>query len=192
MPNDQSLLTKLTIVSFDDPTVGVVAQYNPKELSFDKSFGWSKHDGTKGEKPAMEFTGAEPRSTSIELVFDGYEDAELAIRKPTESKISQVSKTVKDAVETLMTLASVRDPKEKKDEKLRRPHIVLVVWGDTFMRGVIESVNAKYTMFDPTGVPLRATVTVKIKELADDMEARPAAAGGGAAGAGGAGAGGGR
>ena len=67
--------------------IEVAAQYNPKELQIDKTIPWSKvnqaNQSTTGNaatpKPSggtgihLEFTGAEGRSMSVELLFDGYE-----------------------------------------------------------------------------------------------------------------------
>ena len=51
----------------------------------------------------------------------------------------------------------------EKDEK--RPAQVMITWGGLpEFEGVIESIGAKYTMFLPSGTPVRATVTVKMKE----------------------------
>ena len=60
----------------------IAAHYNPKELQVDKSMPWSKHSYTNKNGDTakngrgnlhLEFTGAEGRSMTIELMFDGYE-----------------------------------------------------------------------------------------------------------------------
>src|SRR5688572_16767965 len=72
---------KLTIASLD-AGVQVSAQYNPKELQIDKSVPWSKVNQANQSATSnsgggggihLEFTGAEGRSMSVELLFDGYE-----------------------------------------------------------------------------------------------------------------------
>lgn len=164
---------KLTILSLDT-SIQVEAQYNPKELQIDKSIPWSKVNqaNQSNEKGIhLEFTGAEGRTMTVELLFDGYE---------TEGNTKKGA--VKDLIATLETMASVLDP-ESKDENRRRPHRCSVSWGQGGMpkfRCVIESLSTKYTMFSSEGVPLRATCTVKLKE-ADVVSMAKAAAGGGAA-----------
>lgn len=154
---------KLTIGSLDDSTT-VSAQYNPKELQVDQSVPWSKKNAanqTGGAEGAsaeggieLEFTGAEGRSMSVELLFDGYEpDGGRAV-----NVAGQISKLEK--------MAAVIDP-TSKNENLRRPHRCVVSWGDRGMpsfKCVIESLSTKYSMFSSEGVPLRATCTVKLKE----------------------------
>jgi len=154
---------KLTLGSLDEG-VEVRAQYNPKELQVDQSVPWKKPDsanktgenssgGGGGDGIAVEFTGAEGRTMSIELLFDGFEpDGD--------------STDVAGQVAKLERMAAVRDPKSK-DEKMRRPHHCVIAWGDRGLpkfKCVIESLSTKYTMFSESGVPLRATCTVKLKE----------------------------
>ena len=148
---------KIQIGSLDDHS-HVEAQYNPKELQIDKTVPWSKvneaNKSNTGDSQGihLEFTGAEGRSMSVELFFDGYE--------PNGNTVN-VAQKVKD----LETLASVIQPGALKED-LRRPHRCVVTYGKTIdsFRCVIESLSTKYTMFDDGGNPLRATCTVKLKE----------------------------
>lgn len=153
---------KLTIASLD-AGVEVSAQYNPKELQIDKTVPWSKVNQANQSTTAnsseggihLEFTGAEGRSMSVELLFDGY-----------ELKGSTGKGAVSELIGKLETMASVLDP-SSSDENKRRPHRCVVTWGAGGMpsfRCVIESLSTKYTMFSSDGVPLRATCTVKLKE----------------------------
>ena len=49
--------------------------FNPKELSVDKSVPWQKHKSAEGDQPELEFTSADGRSMSLELMFDTYEQS---------------------------------------------------------------------------------------------------------------------
>ena len=135
-----------------DTHIQVDAQYNHKELQVDKTVPWQKKsqaNKTQETGIQLEFTGAEGRSLTLELLFDGYE---------TKSSVA-------GKVETLNTMASVLEP-GSADETKRRPHLCVVTWGSTVptFKCVIESLSVKYTMFSDQGVPLRATCTVKLKE----------------------------
>jgi len=151
---------KISIKSLDTGLL-VEAQYNPKELQIDKSVPWSKVNeanksnakGSSTQGIHLEFTGAEGRSLSVEMLFDGVEAG--------GTRSVDVSGKVKD----LETLASVISPGSPEEDK-RRPHRCVAVWGSTLdnFRCVIESLSTKYTMFDDKGTPLRATCTVKLKE----------------------------
>ncbi|HEX2692066.1 MAG TPA: hypothetical protein VHN14_35900 [Kofleriaceae bacterium] len=153
MSNFQHPSAKISIASIDPgyTNLEVQADYNPKELQIDKSVPWQKNpQANKSPEKGiqLEFTGAEGRSMSIEMLFDGFED-----NKPVAGKI-----------ETLNKLASPLVP-GSTNENERRPHRCVVTWGSNkSFRCVIESLSVKYTMFSPDGDPLRATATVKLKE----------------------------
>lgn len=169
-------LEKLTIVSIDSPNITAVAQFNPKEISIDKSVPWNKHKNPKGNIPMLEFTNAENRNMTFELFFD----------------TSETGAPVFGMIEPLHRMTLIR---EGGAESEKHPPRVLVAWGgmQTF-KGVIESLGVKYTMFASNGVPVRATCSLKIKEV-DEVQAgggggaAGGGAGGGAAGGGGAGGG---
>lgn len=181
---------KVYIDSVDDPgAYKVIAQYNPKELQVDRTVPWSPTgEANKDNKEAakkssgihLEFTGAQGRTLTLELLFDEYEAA--------EGGEGSVAANIKN----LEKLASVRQP-GSKEEDFRRPHQCNVVWGST-LQGflcVIESLSTKYTMFSPKGAPLRATCTVKLKEAQSvSAKAEEKKGGGGKGGAGKGGAGG--
>ena len=153
-----------------DTNIHVDAQYNPKELQVDKTVPWQKKsqaNKTQETGIQLEFTGAEGRSMTLELMFDGFE----------------TGTSVAGNVETLNTMASVLDP-GSADETRRRPHLCVVTWGTTVptFKCVIESLSTKYTMFSDQGVPLRATCTVKLKEAdtVTEAERQGGGSGGGA------------
>ncbi len=157
----ESAKSKLTIATLDGPKIEVPAQYNPKELQIDKTVPWTKvnqanKSGQEGETGIhLEFTGAEGRTMSVELLFDGFETG----GKTKDGTVAQL-------VGKLEKMSSVMKP-SSKDENERRPPRCQVTWGDGGMpkfNCVIEQVSTKYTMFSTTGVALRATCTVKLKE----------------------------
>lgn len=147
-PGDKGTVSIATI----DGDLEVTAQYNPKELQVDLTVPWqvnpqANKNPDKGIQ--LEFTGAQGRSMSLELTFDGYED----------------NQSIAGKVDTLQKMGMPKKP-GNVDENLRRPYWCVVTWGSTVpnFRCVIESVSTKYTMFSESGVPLRATCTVKLKE----------------------------
>jgi Contractile injection system tube protein len=146
---------KLKIVSLEDPLLTVVAQFNPKEVSVDRSVPWQKQK--KG--PAhLEFTAGEPKTMSFELMFDSFDTS------------------VEIEIDNLHKLADVVPA-------LRRPPRVKVIWGApgdsaapddesagggiSSFQAVIESVEVKHTTVTPDGKVVRATANVKFKEAAD-------------------------
>jgi len=167
-PTFERATARLTIGSTDenDEDHTVTAQYNPQELQIDQNVPWKKPDAANqtgsqkapkgGDDPiALEFTGAEGRTMTVELLFDG-----------AEGDKSPRYVNVQKQIAILETLARVRDPKSTKENE-RRPHQCVVAWGSNGLpsfKCVIESLSTKYLMFDRDGTPLRAKCTVKLKE----------------------------
>ncbi|MEZ4364282.1 MAG: hypothetical protein R3B48_29175 [Kofleriaceae bacterium] len=144
---------KVAIGSLDDEDLTVYAQYRPKELQVDQAIPWTKHTNkTNHGALQLEFSGAEGRAASLELFFDQSETA---------------GGTVLPEIHALEELSRVRDPTSSLDE-MKRPHHCVLVFGSIYpekvFRCVIESLSTKYTMFSPSGDPIRATVSVKLKE----------------------------
>jgi hypothetical protein len=148
MSNFQPAKTKISIASLDDGTK-VQAQYNPKQLQVTRSVPWQKVNQANGQGIHLEFTGAEGRGVTVELLFDGYEQGA----------------SIAGSVAVLEKLSSVRDP-SSTSEDMRRPHRCVATWGGTLpsFRCVIEALSTTYTMFGSDGTPLRATCTVTLKE----------------------------
>jgi hypothetical protein len=147
MPFEQDI-AKFTIASIDDNTLSVSAQYNPKELQYDRSVSW-----IDGKYDDVEYKHTEGRALTIELFFDGFEK----------------NQSVQPQCSVLDKLATVIDVNSNDLDK-HRPHYCIAHWSDDqhnglpTLRCVIENVQTKYTMFGKGGIPLRATCTVKLKE----------------------------
>jgi hypothetical protein len=149
---------KLTIGSLDKPKLPcVVAQYNPKELQFDKQLQWQKPERLAGgqqnadDQDEVELPAKPTRSVTIELLFDGFEE----------------HRSVQPEIDQLEVLSSIRVP-GSRFAPLRRPHHCVVTWGTKGTRPfrcVIESLSIKLTMFAPSGAPLRAICSVKLTEV---------------------------
>lgn len=144
---------KIYISSLDNAN-SVEAQYNPKELQIDKTVPWQKHNKSGASGLQMEYTGAEGRDMTLELMFDGVEENE----------------SVRETVRKLEDMATEKlQPKDNQ----RRPDHCCVAWGEIMggsenkFKCVIVQISTKYTMFSPAGQALRATVTLKLKEATE-------------------------
>jgi hypothetical protein len=155
--DEEDSMDKLTIIGLEGgaSSVTVEAQFNPKEISIDKSVPWQLQK-TPGPGD-LEFTAANPKTLSCELMFDAVE---------TRAHIQ-------DPIGALQRLCDI-------DAALKRPPKVKVVWGAEGAAGmipafeaVIESVNVKYTMFDGNGMPVRATVGMRFVEARKIRVAKP-------------------
>jgi nucleoid-associated protein YgaU len=141
-------LQKAFIVRQDDGSQ-LTCMFNPKEYTIKKSSQW-KSTPSKGAKsaPKTEFVGTNPKTLDMELFFESWESQSGDIKKDIESLFEWTNPT-----------------KDSLAKNKPQPPIVLFCWGETWsFDAYVKSVTAKYTMFNPDGSPLRATVTVGFEE----------------------------
>jgi nucleoid-associated protein YgaU len=128
-------------------------QFNPNQLQLSRSASWRTQHAVAFERgPVPQFAGVEPASLQVEAFLDG-------TKKPGSSK-------VRKQVEQLMSCCEV-DPQSISNDRPSPPW-VRFSWGAfTTVRFVayVESVNATYTLFSPTGEPLRASCQLSLKEV---------------------------
>lgn len=105
--------------------------------------------------PLLQFVRGNARSVTMDLFFDTYEEGE-DVRNYTDlitgwdagSILSQLPK------KGLMDI----------DSNLHAPPICIFNWGKFNFQCIIERVTKKFTMFHPDGFPVRATLSVTLKE----------------------------
>jgi hypothetical protein len=137
----------LKILGVDGQAEGVtlVAQFNPKEVVVDKSVNWSQ---AAQDPSSIAFIGSGPTTMAFELMFDGFETGTSV--QPQVAKLHQLSDV---------------DPTLKRPPKVRvaygAPRAVGVI---PQFDGVIEALMVKYVMFNESGVAVRATVSLRIRE----------------------------
>ncbi|HEY2725266.1 MAG TPA: LysM peptidoglycan-binding domain-containing protein [Pseudonocardiaceae bacterium] len=125
-------------------------QFNPKELTLTKTANW-KQGAAKGAKKSgvPEFLGAAPAKMSVEMFLDG-------TRKMDDSVVKAVEKLFSCCVPTDST----------RQKQKASPPWVRFQWGAvTGFPAHITSVTAKYTLFTPSGTPVRAVCTVQLAEM---------------------------
>lgn len=151
---------RIVLFSLDPPALQILAQFNPAQLQLEESASWSPSATARDDHPPLEFASTRPRSLSLELLFDTYE----------EPRGQQNVKT--RFVEPLGRLLQVLEPDGAEDR--RRPPMVELRWdpGLPRFRGVVESLSTKLTMFLADGTPVRATCALKLLEATADSLTR--------------------
>jgi nucleoid-associated protein YgaU len=121
--------------------------FNPKDYSMSLQGGWNFKPQKKSLEPP-EFTGTQPRSLEVEMFLDA-----------TDKDDGDVSK----AVDVL--LSAVRPTERSKSSGTPFPPIVVFSWGSAkpFV-GVVKQVSATFTLFRPSGQPVRATCKISLQE----------------------------
>src|SRR5262245_27710919 len=87
IPAEAAPLPRAEVVVLDlqkgdlEARVGPISVYfNPKSFTLDKKVPWKKGQASEGDQPPLEFTAAEPKTLSCDLMVDLFEKD----GKPTE------------------------------------------------------------------------------------------------------------
>lgn len=122
----------------------IPVMYNPTELSLAKSVQ------TSGEGANIQFKRVVDDDFTVSLFFDSF-DKKTDVRTETNRILDLTRPTV--------------------DKGTRKwPPEVAFTWGGTLFKGLITRVDQKFTMFLPTGIPVRAELTVTFKAVQTDAE----------------------
>jgi LysM repeat protein len=129
----------------EDPVIPFC--FNPTEYQLQKANNFAEIAIPGLESPPIQFVRGASEKLSAELLVD------------TSDTLDDVRERYVHRLRNLMNLNS----------ELHAPPIVRFIWGKQKFDGVLESLNVTYVLFTPEGVPLRAKLSVALKEY------RPAA-----------------
>lgn len=125
-------------------------QFNPKEVTIQKSAKWERKPATGAKKAGPpQFTGSEPAKLTLEMFFDatGTHDASVVA-----------------TVERLLQCCVPTEASAGKNKPT--PPLVALHWGQvTSFAAFVTSVSAKYTLFSSEGIPIRALCSVALEEM---------------------------
>ncbi|HET7925363.1 MAG TPA: hypothetical protein VFL30_10715, partial [Rhodanobacteraceae bacterium] len=138
-------------------------QFNPTELSFEKQAQLAEIAIPGLDAPLQQFVRGNAEKLTLELFCD-----------TTDQGIGIGAHSVTAETDKFFQLVKIVP-------KLHAPPVVKFSWNDEFpgnrllkawgshrrtsFTGVAESVRQRFTMFSPEGVPLRATVTLVLREF---------------------------
>lgn len=137
------MVSKAQIIVLDTKeTIDVM--YNPKEYTV------STVAETQGEGSSLSFDKVNIADFTVTLLFDTYEK-----RSDVREKIKKITSLVMPTVE---------------GKETKQPHICLFSWGKFTYKGIIHKHDQKFTMFLPSGIPVRAELTVTFKSVVTTEE----------------------
>lgn len=156
-------LVKATL-AIHEPPIGVLLalgalqkeiefQFNPGQLRLQKSTDWNSPIAPGFKIAAIpEFAGAQPQRMSLQIFLD--------------SSMTPSGTTVMDEVEALLGCCEVTLPSIAAKQPCTP--WVFFQWGGfstvSFV-AYVNSVSATYTLFNPSGVPIRATCDLEITQI---------------------------
>lgn len=156
-------LVKATL-AIHEPPVGLIMalgekikdidfQFNPTQLVLSKSAQWTTRLAPKFRFAAIpEFNGVEPYTMQMQIFLD--------------SSLTPGGTTVQDQVEALLSCCEVTLASIAADQPCTP--WVFFQWGSFSTASFIayvQSVQATYTLFNPSGTPIRATCDLTITQI---------------------------
>src|SRR4051794_37279058 len=149
--------------TIDDP---MTVKYAPAELTFAKGAQYAEIAIPGLELPVLQFVRGEATTLSMDLFFDSTEGGTGAAALPVTADVEKFHK-----------LVSVKG-------SLHHPPLVRVTWGDNFpgasfgeseqagqtFTAAVLSVSRRFTLFNSDGKPLRAIVSISLKQFATVAE----------------------
>ncbi|WP_027944732.1 LysM peptidoglycan-binding domain-containing protein [Amycolatopsis taiwanensis] len=138
-------------------------QFNPTELSLSKKAKWTKDTQPNSRSSGVpHYKGPEPSTLTLEMFLDA-----------TATADDRVVRTV----DRLFTCCVPTDKTRSKGSG--SPPWVVFHWGGlTGFTAYICSVAAKFTLFTPSGTPIRAVCTVTLEEISGETARQNPTSGG--------------
>ncbi|WP_164419570.1 CIS tube protein [Streptomyces salinarius] len=128
-------------------------EFNPAQLTLTRRARWNATPVAAVREAAKpEFLGAEPREMTLEIFLD-------TSMKPDATTVLKKVESLLDCCEVTTTSLGADQPS---------PPWVVFEWGSfstARFTAYVASVEASYTLFSTTGVPIRATCQVTLVEI---------------------------
>jgi phage tail protein X len=143
-------LEKLTIQAYEDQKYKIPigrpwqALFNTTQLAVSRSNTYNTTAAAGSSKPQVAFGGGQPAEMTLDLFFDG-------------TGVVESSETVGERIDRLLALTEYQS-------ESHQPCFFHLYWGKFNFQGVATKVDVKYTLFGRNGEPLRATVTLALRE----------------------------
>jgi hypothetical protein len=122
----------------------IAVQLNPEEYSLDDSNVFAELPIPGLRTPLVQFVRGVGRSLRVELFFD------------TSTKVPQID--VRDQTAGITGLMEI-------EPSLNGPSPLIFVWGSLQLVCVLEKVSQRFTRFLPNGMPVRAYLSLSLKEF---------------------------
>ncbi len=153
----------------DKPIETFSVLFNPTEYTLNKAVQLAEHPIPGLDSPVIQFVRGQAETLGFDLFFDSTDERENGRPKP-----------VTEYTDKFFRLVKMRGD-------LHAPPVCRFSWGGKDFPGshldegiksqqrdsfkcVVESVRQRFTFFDPTGVPLRAILTVALREYKTLLE----------------------
>lgn len=137
-----------------DTANALPVQFNPATLKVGLSNTLKADDHGAGRDTAAQFVDKSSSSLTVDLIFDTTLD---------NSDVRLKTKAIADRF---------MKPRDEGGDKPKAPKKCLFQWGAFTFEGMVESYDETLDFFAPEGIPLRATLALKLKEDRFQFETR--------------------
>ena len=126
----------------------IPVQFNPPEYTIGKAAQIAEIAIPGIDAPILQFVRGQTRTLALELFFDTTRLGSGAAR----------TTDVRALTEPVAQLGRIQP-------KTHAPPRITFIWGQGLsFRAIVDNVQQKFTLFNPAGIPVRATLTVSFKE----------------------------
>lgn len=154
--SDRRQLEKLMIRSFanrdfsgEDPNKKFVTPINPESFTKNFKIDLDTRRGHGNQGTELRFKSTAPEELRLEFVLDGTGTMDGYGGENSTYKDKPVSEQLDDLLKCVYNF----------DGKIHRPRFLIVFWGSEIdFRCVLSNLDINYTLFNPSGEPLRAKI----------------------------------
>lgn len=149
-------LDKAKIIQLVPKGPEIEVLFNPTEYRLSKSNQFAEVAIPGLGAPMLQFGHGNAQTLSMQLFFDTYDPLASSKGASKNQDVRQHTRSVTD----LMRI----------NKSLHAPPICQFSWGSFNFIGVLQQADVRYTLFLPSGVPVRATVDVTFKQFYDGKQ----------------------
>lgn len=129
--------------------LGFDVLFNPNEYRLSKANQFAEVAIPGLSAPLLQFGHGNAQTLSMQLFFDTYDPTDDQTKKDTD--VRAYTRQVTDLLQI--------------DAELHAPPVCQFSWGNLTFIGVLQQAEVRYTLFLPSGVPVRATIEVTFKQF---------------------------
>ncbi len=147
---------EITYKDSKDDYVYFPFQYNPNQLSISKSVVWEGFAVSGEDSTKKQFSSGKAKTLSIgDVLFD-----------------TSMFKSISVYKKYIRYLEAMTLGQEYTKEGITRPPILTLSWGNGgyFFEAILINLNYEFSMFDRSGIPIRASVSFEFEEIITDTK----------------------
>ena len=150
--------------------------FNPDTYSVESSAEYSPSSNLNSKQDFLQFTKLGARTLTMDLYFDTLNgtsdlmDSLTSVSAQLKDLFSFATEDVRSKISKLHKLIEL----QPSNDRNFRPPVVEFQWGNFMFLGVVTNMKEKYDMFLRNGYPVKATVTLTMREYfgtEDDIKA---------------------